>query len=133
MKTQQPSPTSEAAVKVVQTQLAAYNARDIEGWLATYSANAEQFLLHSGSLARGHAAIRQRMEERFKDPFLHAELLHRTCMENVVVDHERVTRMFPEGLASVEMVCIYEVQEDKIAKVTFAIGQTRPLDQTAVE
>ena len=133
MKKQQPSPISEAAVKVVQAQLEAYNAHDLEGWVATYSAEAEQFLLHAGSLARGHIAIRQRMVERFKDLFLHAELLHRTCIENVVVDHELVTRMFPEGLASVEMICIYEVQEDKIVKATFAIGQSRPLDQTAVE
>ncbi|MDR7151268.1 hypothetical protein J2W49_003241 [Hydrogenophaga palleronii] len=133
MKTQQSSPISDASINVVQAQLEAYNARNLEGWLSTYSEDAEQFLLHAGSLARGQAAIRQRMEERFKDPALHAKLLHRTCMESVVVDHELVTRTFPEGLATVEMICVYEVQAGKIIKATFAMGQTRLLDQTIVE
>jgi len=67
------------------------------------------------------------MEERFRDPHLHARLVHRTTMENIVVDHELVTRTFPDGLAVVEMICIYEVQAGKIIKASFAIGQARPL------
>ena len=46
-------------------------------------------------------------------------------MENMVVDHELVTRTFPDGPATVEMVCTYEVNAGKIVKATFAIGQTR--------
>ena len=126
-----PSPISEASAKVVQAQLDAYNARDIDRWLETYSGDAEHFMLHAGSLAKGHPAIRKRMEDRFQDPALHAELLHRTCMENVIVDHEVVTRTFPDGLASVEMVCVYEVHAGKIVNATFAIGQARPLPKSA--
>lgn len=131
MTTPKPSPISEASAKVVQAQLDAYNARDLDGWLATYSEDAEQFLLHCGSLAKGRDAIRQRMEDRFRDPALRAELLHRTCMENVVVDHEMVTRTVPDGLATVEMVCIYEVHSGKIVNATFAIGQARSLRKSA--
>ena len=131
MTTPKPSTISEASVKVVQAQLDAYNARDMDGWLATYSDDAEQFMLHGGSLAKGRPAIRKRMQERFRDPALHARLLHRTCMENVVVDHEMVTRTFPDGLATVEMVCVYDVQAGKILKATFAIGQARPLRRSA--
>ena len=65
------------------------------------------------------------MEERFSDPNLHAQLTHRITMENIVVDHELVTRTFPDGLGTVEMVCVYEVKGDKIVKATFAIGQAR--------
>ena len=66
------------------------------------------------------------MLERFNDPALHAELVSRTVMENIVVDHEFVTRTFPEGLETIEMICIYEVQAGPIVKATFAIGQARP-------
>lgn len=113
------------AESVVQRQLEAYNARDLEAWLATYSHDAEQHLLHRGILASGHEEIRTRMVERFNDPALHAELVSRSVMDNIVVDHEFVTRTAPEGLVTVEMICIYEVQAGLIVKATFAIGQMR--------
>jgi hypothetical protein len=113
------------AESVVQQQLEAYNARDLEAWLATYKDDAEQYLLHGGLLASGHDAIRKRMADRFNDTALHAELVSRTVMDNVVVDHEFVTRTFPDGLTTVEMICIYEVQAGLIIKATFAIGQAR--------
>jgi hypothetical protein len=115
------------AETVVQQQLDAYNARDLEGWLATYSENSEQHLLHVGPMASGREAIRKRMVERFNDPALHAELVSRTVMDNVVVDHEFVTRTFPDGLETIEMICIYEVLAGLIVKATFAIGQARPV------
>jgi hypothetical protein len=114
------------AQEVIQRQLAAYNARDIEALLATYHEDAEQHLLHAGPIATGHAAIRKRMLDRFADQALHARLVSRTVMDNVVVDHEFVTRTFPDGLEEVEMICIYEVKFGKIARATFAIGQARP-------
>jgi hypothetical protein len=113
------------AESVVQQQLESYNARDLEAWLATYKDDAEQYLLHGGLLASGHDAIRKRMADRFNDTALHAELVSRTVMDNVVVDHEFVTRTFPDGLTTVEMICIYEVQAGLIIKATFAIGQAR--------
>jgi hypothetical protein len=51
------------AQEVIQRQLAAYNARDIEALLATYHEDAEQNLLHAGPIATGHAAIRKRINE----------------------------------------------------------------------
>lgn len=111
---------------VVQRQLVAYNSRDLDAWLATYKSDAEQYLLHAGLLASGHAQIRARMVERFNDPALHAELVSRTVMDNIVIDHEHVTRTFPDGLAAIEMICIYEVMNGLIVKATFAIGQARP-------
>jgi putative hydrolase of HD superfamily len=46
----------------------------------------------------------------------HGTLLTRIVVGNVVIDHETVTRTFPEGSAEVEVVCIYEVENGKIAK-----------------
>ena len=119
------SSISRESERVVQLQLDAYNSRDLDAWLSTYSEDAEQFMLHMGSLAKGHAAIRKRMEERFQDPNLHAMLIHRIVMETTVVDHELVTRTLPDGLAEVEMICMYEVRSGKIVNATFAVGQMR--------
>ena len=113
------------AEQVVQQQLDAYNERNLDAWLATYKTDAEQYLLHGGLLAAGHESIRKRMAERFEDPALHAELVSRTVMDKIVIDHEFVTRTFPDGLASIEMLCIYEVHAGLIVKATFAIGQAR--------
>ena len=108
--------------RVVQRQLAAYNARDIEAWLATYDVQAEQYELHGQRVASGHAEIRARGQARFAEPDLHAQLLSRTVMGSVVVDYERVTRNFPEGRGTVEMLCIYEVIGSTIRKASFAMG-----------
>lgn len=112
---------------MVQAQLDAYNARDLEAWLATYGEDAEQCLLHVGLLAKGRDAIRKRMEDRFKDPSLNAKLIQRTTLEGTVVDHEMVTRMSPTGLETVEMVCIYLVEAGKITKASFVMGAARPV------
>ena len=108
--------------QVVQRQLEAYNAKDIEAWLSTYNAEAEQYELHGQRLARGHEEMRARMQARFAEPDLHAQLLSRTVMGAVVVDHERITRTFLEGRGTIEMLCIYEVSGSCIKKATFALG-----------
>jgi putative hydrolase of HD superfamily len=43
-------------------------------------------------------------------------------MGSIVVDHERVTRNFPEGKGTIEMLCVYEVIDGLIARASFAIG-----------
>lgn len=109
--------------EVVQRQLDAYNAKDIDAWLGTYAPNAQQFELHGALLASGHVEMRARMAERFREPDLKATLLSRTVMQSVVVDYERITRNFPEGLGTIEMLCIYEVRDGAIQKATFALGR----------
>jgi hypothetical protein len=116
-------PLPPSALSVVQRQLEAYNARDLDAFMATYAEDAVQYLLHADTLAVGHEAIRKRMAGRFADPALHAELRSRMVMDPIVVDHEFVTRTFPDGLATVEMICVYEVEAGRITKATFAIGQ----------
>lgn len=109
---------------VVQAQLDAYNAKDIDALMATYAPDARQFALHGALLAEGHEALRPRYLARFAEPDLHARLLSRTVLGNVVTDLEIVTRNFPEGLGTVEMLCIYEVRDGRIACASFATGVT---------
>jgi hypothetical protein len=107
---------------VVQRQLDAYNAKDLDAWLSTYAEDAKQFELGGGLLAQGHEAIRARTAQRFKEPNLHALLLKRVVMGNVVIDHEDVVRTFPEGPGRVELVCVYVAEQGKIQSATFSIG-----------
>ncbi|AMC35566.1 nuclear transport factor 2 family protein [Janthinobacterium sp. B9-8] len=114
---------SLSPVDVIQRQLDAYNAKDVDAWLATYATDAQQFALHGELLVEGHVAMGSKMLVRFAEPDLHAELLQRTVMGPIVVDYERITRNFPEGKGTVEMLCVYEVADGLIQKASFAMGE----------
>jgi hypothetical protein len=107
---------------LVQRQLEAYNDKDVDAWLATYAPDAEQYVLHGERLAKGRAELRSRILPRFAEPDLHARLLSRVVMGSVVVDLEQVTRNFPEGRGTIEMLCIYEVAQGHIVKASFAMA-----------
>lgn len=107
---------------VVQRQLEAYNARDLDAILATYAPDAQQFEFPDKLLATGTAQLRERFAARFQEPNLHAQLLRRTVLGNKVIDHEQVTRTSPEGPGKIQLLAIYEVQDGKIAKAWFMSG-----------
>jgi uncharacterized protein (TIGR02246 family) len=121
------STTPEA---VVQRQLDAYNARDIERFIESWAPDA-QYSEHPASLlASGREAIRARHVERFREPNLHGKLVKRMVMGNKVVDQESVTRTFPEGTGNIEVIAIYEIDNGLIAKAWFIMGP-RILDTKA--
>jgi len=123
--------SSEPAA-VVQRQLDAYNARDVDAILATYAEDAQQFEHPAKLLASGTAELRERFAARFQEPNLHAQLLNRTAMGPIVIDHEEVTRTFPEGRGKIQLIAIYEVQAGKIAKAWFMSG-LKPLSPRQVD
>jgi hypothetical protein len=110
---------------VVPRQLDAYNAHDLAGCLDTYAQDARQFEFPATLLADGIDAIRERALSRFREPNVHAQLLERTVMGNIVIDHEDVTRTFPEGPGKVELVAIYEVVDGKIKTASFVLSAKR--------
>lgn len=112
-----------SASSIVQAQLDAYNAKDIEALLRTYAPDAQHFTLHGGLLAQGHEQLRPRFLARFEEPDLHAKLLSRIVVGNVVTDAELITRNFPEGVGTVEMLCIYKVADGRIQRASFALGE----------
>ena len=91
--------------------------------MAVYAEDAQQFEHPSKLLANGAAEIRPRFEARFTEPNLHAQLVTRIVSGNLVIDHEIVARTFPEGAGRIELVAIYEVKNDKIAKAWFISGK----------
>jgi hypothetical protein len=107
---------------VVQRQLDAYNAHDVDALVATYTEDARLFEHPATLLAAGAGSLRERFSKRFQEPGLHARLLKRMVMGSFVVDHERVTWSFPQGPDTVQLVAIYEVIDGRIANAWFLTG-----------
>jgi len=114
-------PTSPA--ELIQRQLEAYNARNMDAWLATYAPQARQYLYPATLVAEGHEQIRARMRARFAEPNLHARLLQRHVMGKMVIDVEIITRTFPEGPGRLQMAAIYEVEDGLIQSAVFIAGE----------
>lgn len=117
---------ANSAEEVVQKQLDAYNARDIAAFLATYADEAELFRFPDTPSAKGKEEMRKNYTVRFSDTLLHCIIVKRIVMGNTVIDHERVRVTLPEGPGVMEAIAIYEVDDGKIAKVTFISGKKTP-------
>jgi len=106
---------SEAA-KVVQRQLDAYNAHDLQAFVATYSDDVSVYKVPATSPT---ISGKQQLTEFYRDarfslPDLHAELLHRSVVGNKVIDHERIVGLRNEP---VDAVVAYVVRNDLIQSV----------------
>ena len=113
---------SVEAERIVQRQLDAYNARDIDGFMATWAADAQYFEHPATLLASGAAEIRARHIARFKEANLFGRLIKRMVVGNKVIDQEVVTRTFSAGTGRVDVIAIYEVKDHKIANAWFILG-----------
>ncbi|MFC5474769.1 nuclear transport factor 2 family protein [Paraherbaspirillum soli] len=117
---------TNSAEEIVQKQLNAYNARDMDAFLATYADEAEIFRFPTTPLAKGKEEMRKNYTVRFSDTILHCIIVKRIVMGNTVVDHERIRVTLPEGPGVMEAIAIYEVHDGKIAKVTLISGKKTP-------
>ena len=107
---------SETAEDVVNRQLDAYNARDIDKFVATYSEDIEIYNSKGEMTMKGHEQLRKRYDTMFKNtPNLHCRIVNRIKINNKVIDKENVNM----NERVVEAVAIYEVVDGKIKKVTF--------------
>lgn len=110
---------------LVQAQLDAYNAHDVEALVAIYAADAQLFQHPDTLLASGAEAIRARFGARFDSGKPRALLLHRIVCGDTVIDHETVHSTSPEGPVSVDMVAIYEVRDGRIARGWFTSAPSK--------
>jgi hypothetical protein len=112
----------ESPGSVVQAQLDAFNRRDVDALLAVYADDAEMYEHPSKLVAKGSSALRARFAVRFQESNLHARLLSRIVMGSTVVDHELVTRTFPDGQGTIELTMIYAVEAGRISKAWSIAG-----------
>jgi hypothetical protein len=105
-----------------QRQLDAYNARDIERFVAEYTDDVVAFRLPDVEpvLVGNPAFAEHYRSNRFSMPGLHAELVNRMVFGNKVIDQERVHGVKPEPI---EVAAIYEVTPQGISKVWFLSGK----------
>ncbi len=114
--------------QTIKRQLDAYNARDIDAFMACWHPEAE-FIAHPDTiLARGHAQIRARHDLRFQEPDLHGHLISRLVLGDRVVDQERVVRNMEGRKVELEVVAIYDVADGLIRRAWFLMGTPRDLE-----
>lgn len=101
---------------IVQQQLDAYNARDIDAFLATYTDDVTLYQFPNTLTGKGKESMRQQYGSMFSSiTDLNAEIVKRTVIGNKVIDKEKVTANGTIFYA----VAIYEVTDGLISKVTF--------------
>ena len=111
-----------SAEVIVQRQLDACRAKDVDALLATYAHDAHEFEFPGRLLASGHAQIRARIDRMLADPLFHLRLVQRSVMGNVVIDHQDVARTLPDGPGQTELIAIYVVDRGLIRTVSFLFG-----------
>ena len=103
---------------LVQRQLDAYNARNLQAFVACYSPDVQVYRPPAAVAAMtGSAALADfYARHRFNLPDLHAELLNRMVLGNKVVDHERVSGVREQPF---EAAVVYELDGAHIRRVWF--------------
>ncbi len=101
---------------IVNKQLEAYNKRDIDAFVETYTNNVKLYTFPNNLITEGHDAIRKQYASMFnKTSDLNAQIVNRMVLGNKIIDKEMVTANGNIFYA----IAIYEVKNEKISKVTF--------------
>ena len=102
----------------VQRQLDAYNAHDLERFVAEYADDIKVYRPPAAEpVLSGKAAFADHYaRNRFTLPGLHAEVVNRIVAGNKVVDHERIAGL---GEGIVEAIAVYEIVGERIRTVWF--------------
>ncbi|WP_420574820.1 nuclear transport factor 2 family protein [Kordia sp.] len=107
-----------AAAEVVQKQVEAYNARNIEAFIATYSDDVVFYGFPKEVRFKGIAQVREIFGIFFKNsPDLHCDIEDRIASGDTVIDHEKVR--FQKDDPIQEFVVMYKVTDGKIQEVYF--------------
>ena len=101
---------------LVQQQLNAYNAHDLEAFLAPYAEDVEIYVFPDKPEMKGKTAMRKAYQFVTQTPGLYCRLVNRIVQGNMVIDHEEVCGF---GDKPVHAVAMYLVEKGKIRKVYF--------------
>lgn len=109
-----------SAVDVVQAQVEAYNAQDLEAFCALFAEDCTIADLNGPVTQQGLAQIRERYRAMFAQyPQNKAHIVNRMVVGDVVIDHEDIARN-PE--LRLNAVAIYTVRDGLIQRVDFVRG-----------
>ncbi|GAA4272170.1 amidohydrolase family protein [Aquimarina gracilis] len=106
----------ETPEQIVQRQVNAYNARDINAFMATYADDIKIYHFPDKLVLDGKEKMRQQYKSLFERvPNLYCEIKNRITLDNKVVDREHV-RINDKNS---DLIAIYEINDGKISKITF--------------
>lgn len=109
------SAQSNDPVQVVQTQLEAYNAGDIDAFMAVFHPDAQVWRLGGEKpFASGAIEVRTLYAALFeKSPGLHSTVINRSVIGNKVIDYERIVGRLDSD-EPLYLVMVYEIVDGKI-------------------
>ncbi|MBN8664079.1 MAG: nuclear transport factor 2 family protein [Chitinophagales bacterium] len=108
---------SKTPEQLAQAQLDAYNSRNIDAFLESYSDSVEIYAFPAKLLSKGKEAMRKEYGAMFQQvPNLHCTLVNRIVEGNTVIDHESVSGFGPQPLKA---IAVYTISKGKISKVYF--------------
>ena len=105
--------------QVVQKSMESYNSRNIEEFMTVMDTNVTFYNFSDGNITmQGAAACMEFYSALFDaSPKLNSTVLTRTVFGNKIIDHEYIVGRNGSKEA-IELVLIYEVENEKINKVT---------------
>jgi len=104
------------AEQLVQQQLNAYNAHDLDAFLEPYAENVELYDFPGKLIMKGKEQMRKEYLFVTQTPPLYCRLKNRLVQGNMVIDHEEVSFGGPKPVYA---VAIYIIENGKISKVYF--------------
>lgn len=113
--TQIRNPALQRPLDVVNERMRAYNAHDLQAFLAVYADDVEIFTYPDMSMGSGKAKIRGIFEPMFAEGKVKVVIQHQIAKDGYVINHEAVD--YGEG--DIEYVSIYEVRDGLITTVRF--------------
>jgi hypothetical protein len=107
------------ATDVVDAQIEAYRARDIERFLSCYAEDASVLLFDGTPMFADKQAMREQYGKLFADsPDLHLTIANRMTAGEFVVDEEHVSGLNPADMpAEMTALSVYRVTDGKIARL----------------
>lgn len=112
----------EAILSPVQRQFDAFNARDIDAFMACWTEDCVYYDYPAELRAQGQQEVRAWHVNRFREPDLQAALKTRMVADDLVINHVILTRTFEHGPGTSELVAIYQVREGLISNAWMKVG-----------
>lgn len=106
----------ETPEQLIQRQVNAYNARDLDAFINTYSDDIKIYNFPEQLIMDGKEQVKERFAKMFQNtPNLYCEIKNRMVLGNKVIDQEHVRF----GNKYSDVMAIYEIKNGVISKVTF--------------
>ena len=110
---------NNSPVMLVQQQLNAYNAHDLEAFLAPYADDVELYATNGKLQMKGKENMRKQYAFITKMPNLYCRLVNRIVAGNTVIDHEEIW-LGTNSSNLLYAAAVYVIEKGKISKVYFS-------------